>query len=332
MVRRAFGRYWNAAAFLLRYAGSSPADAGSLSDNVLDRWIRSELNGAVREVTAALERIDAAAAGRRITVFTTDLSRWYLRRSRHRFLAGADRAAALATLSACLGVLTRLMAPFAPFLTDYVWHLIRPAGSVESVHLAPWPDVRPALIDRDLGEQMALARRACGLGRAARASAGIGLRQPLSRALVWSGERDLDPALLALIADELNVVIADQIARQPRDVPGGWVVAARSGIAVAIDQRVTADLAIAGLAHQLARRVQDARKKYGLVPGAPVELWWRAADPGVAAALDSQRTVIMSATGASRAGSLPHDAAAPARELADVLPGITIWLRPEPVS
>ncbi len=81
------------------------------------------------DVTAALEAFDSAAAGRRLAGFIDDMSNWYVRRSRRRFWEGpatSDGAAAFATLSHALDTLTRLMAPITPFITDFVWDVIRP--------------------------------------------------------------------------------------------------------------------------------------------------------------------------------------------------------------
>ena len=89
----------------------------------------------VREVDTALEGFDTAPPGRRLAEFIDDLSNWYVRRSRRRFWEGRPRAA-FATLYECLETLTRLMAPIAPFLTDYVWDVLRPPDGPDSVHLA----------------------------------------------------------------------------------------------------------------------------------------------------------------------------------------------------
>ena len=142
----------------------------------------SELHAVVRDVTAALEGFDTARAGRRLAAFIDDLSNWYVRRSRRRFWNGpsaVDGAAAFATLYECVTTLTLLMAPITPFVTDYVWGVLRGAGAAESVHLASWPSSDPALIDPGLSEQMALARRLVELGRSARSGASVRTRQPL---------------------------------------------------------------------------------------------------------------------------------------------------------
>src|SRR5581483_5557540 len=106
----------------------------------------------------------------------------YVRRSRRRFWEA--QPAAFATLYECLETLTRLMAPIVPFLTDYVWDVLRTGDAPESVHLASWPQISEELIDETLTERMALVRRLVELGRAARASSAVRTRQPLGRALV----------------------------------------------------------------------------------------------------------------------------------------------------
>jgi isoleucyl-tRNA synthetase len=226
IVRKVLLTYWNTASFLVLY--SSTADGGAADAAVgpapavgpavapvpsarpaLDRWLLSELNLVVREVTAALEAFDSAAAGRRLAGFIDDMSNWYVRRSRRRFWEGpatADGAAAFATLSQALDTLTRLMAPITPFITDFVWDVLRPDGALESVHLASWPVADESLIDTALGAQVALARRLVELGRSARASAVVKVRQPLARALVAArGFAELPAELRAQVAEELNV-------------------------------------------------------------------------------------------------------------------------------
>jgi isoleucyl-tRNA synthetase len=108
-----------------------------------------------------------------------------VRRSRPRFWAGDHDA--LATLYECLNILTRLLAPFVPFITEEVWqHVIRPGApsAPESVHLASWPQPDTRLIDPALSAEVALARALTEAGRAARKARNIRLRQPLARALV----------------------------------------------------------------------------------------------------------------------------------------------------
>ncbi|MEU6035000.1 isoleucine--tRNA ligase [Actinomadura sp. NPDC047616] len=229
IVRKVLLTYWNTASFLVLYAGAAASQGGrpwtpermdeapAPADRpLLDRWALAELHRTVGEVDAALERFDSAAAGRRLAEFVDDLSNWYVRRSRRRFWEGPDTpagAAAFATLYECLETLTRLMAPMVPFVTDYVWDVIRPADGPESVHLADWPTVREDLLDPGLTARMGLVRRLVELGRSARAASGVRTRQPLGRALVGApGWPDLPEELRAQIAEELNVAALQDLS------------------------------------------------------------------------------------------------------------------------
>jgi isoleucyl-tRNA synthetase len=178
---------------------------------VLDRWALSEAHRLVQSVTEALDRFDTQRAGSLLAAYVDDLSNWYVRRSRRRFWQGD--AAALATLHECLYVVTLLMAPITPFITERVWQDMFRATSTElpeSVHLARWPRVDGSLVDDDLRDQMALARRLVELGRAARAEAKVRTRQPLRRALVGSrAHARLSVELRHEIAEELNVATVE---------------------------------------------------------------------------------------------------------------------------
>ncbi|MFL6129795.1 MAG: isoleucine--tRNA ligase [Mycobacteriales bacterium] len=222
IVRKVLLTYWNTASFLTLYAGAAgwtPGDpAPAVPDRpLLDRWALSELHRTVLEVDAAMEAFDTARAGRRLTAFIDDLSNWYVRRSRRRFWDGDP--AALATLYECLEVLTRLLAPFVPFVTEAVHEAL--VSSVwpdlpDSVHLRDWPRVGGAdktggargsgLVDEELAGQVALVRRLVELGRSARTASKVRTRQPLSRALVGAaGWAALSEQLREQLADELNV-------------------------------------------------------------------------------------------------------------------------------
>ena len=148
-----------------------------------------------------------------IEAFLDDITNWYVRRSRRRFWkseADEDKAAAYRTLYHVLVTLCKLLAPIIPFVTEAMYqNLVRSvdAEAPESVHHCYWPEVDEAALDEALVAEMARAKQAASLGRAARASAGIKLRQPLARAtvLVPAGERPGLERLADLVADELNV-------------------------------------------------------------------------------------------------------------------------------
>ncbi|MCA1712670.1 MAG: isoleucine--tRNA ligase [Actinobacteria bacterium] len=227
-VRKVLLTYWNTAAFLTLYAdanGWTPGDAAPepAERPALDRWALSQVHAAALEVTAALEDFDSLRAGRRLAQVVDDLSNWYVRTSRRRFWDGDP--AALATLHECLYVLTLLMAPFTPFVTEEVWDALfgpssRPDAELpDSVHLASWPVVVGSLVDEPLTAQMALVRRLVDLGRAARAESKTKTRQPLARALVSaSGWEDVPAGLRELVATELNVGTLERLSGDLVDV------------------------------------------------------------------------------------------------------------------
>ena len=213
VVRKTLLTYWNTVSFQSLYARTSgwePSQgAPVVADRpVLDRWVISEANRLARDVDEALESFDTQRAGRAIAAFVDDLSNWYVRRSRRRFWDGDP--AALATLHEALRIVTLVMAPFTPFITEQVWQdLFVPTDPTEplSVHLGTWPEVTSTDIDDELADGVALTRRLVELGRAARASSGVRTRQPLPRALVAAAGWDaLDAKLREEITDELNVV------------------------------------------------------------------------------------------------------------------------------
>jgi isoleucyl-tRNA synthetase len=216
VVRKVLLTYWNTASFFTLYAESNGWDPAATPPPpraerpLLDRWALAELAAVVEGVTAALEEFDTQTAGRLIAGFVDDLSNWYVRRSRRRFWDGD--ASALGTLHEVLDGLTRLMAPFTPFVTEEVWGRavvpgLRGGNAPDSVHLAAWPAVDEDARDPALREHVALVRRLVELGRSARTSAKVRTRQPLARAVVAApGWATLPRDLVAEVADELNVL------------------------------------------------------------------------------------------------------------------------------
>ena len=219
VVRKFLLTLWNTAVFFSTYAAlddwtpaASAAPPVSERD-VMDRWILAELADTVDIVDATLERYDATTAGRRLTQFTDDLSNWYVRRNRRRFWApdaadAPDKDAAFSTLHECLVTLTAMLAPFTPFVADELYEqLVRSVDpeAPESVHLLRFPESNPDHRDEQLRSAMDGARQATTLGLSARNEAGIGVRQPLARALVTMPDRDGWQRVADVVADELNV-------------------------------------------------------------------------------------------------------------------------------
>ena len=182
--------------------------------SLLDRWLLSRLNQLIKTVRERLDDYDSATAARAMESFVDDLSNWYVRRGRRRYWKSEedeDKVAAYLTLYETLVTLSKLLAPFTPFLAEEIYRnlvcSIEPTAP-ESVHLCDMPTADEGLINEELTENMALVQKVASLGRSARSKAGIKIRQPLAKVTVKvssSQERSALESLSQLLLDELNV-------------------------------------------------------------------------------------------------------------------------------
>jgi isoleucyl-tRNA synthetase len=369
--------FWNTYAFFVMYARLDGFDRTAQvpypQRPEIDRWILSLLEQTVATATAALDDYDALRAGAAIESFVDQLSNWYVRRNRRRFwkaVSGSDKQAAYLTLYECLETVNRLLAPFVPFISEAVHqNLVRaiaPEAPV-SVHMAAWPEADARRLDRQLLDETEVVQRVVGLGRAARNSSKLKVRQPLKRLLI----RVPDPAAEAAvrrhedqILDELNVKRLELIARdatlvsyrikpnlpvigkrygklipaireylakadgaaiaaavaraapqtfvigdraltiEPADLlvesaaAEGFACAEENGYLVGLDTTLDDALRREGLARELIRAVQDARKQAGLEVADRIVLHVEG-DAAVTAALEAHREYLMSETLAS---------------------------------
>jgi isoleucyl-tRNA synthetase len=361
VVRKTLLTYWNTVAFQSLYAragdwDSSTASLENLTD--LDQWAVSQATRLARDVDQALEQFDTQRAGRFIAEYVDDLSNWYVRRSRRRFW-DADHAA-LSTLHHCLKVVTQVMAPFTPFITERVWQDLYTTTDTESVHLSTWPAWSDDQISDTLRDQVDLTRRLVELGRSARAASGVKTRQPLQRALVAApGWDSLPEGLQAQIRDEVNVLTLESLsgtdelvdvtlkanfktlgARYGKSTPDiaaaiaaadanslveslrsgsatvlvagveqeigpddvvvtevpreGWTVASDSGESLALDLALTPELIGQGIARDVTRLIQDARKSTGLDISDRIFVTWESSNETTVSALTSHADLIAS--------------------------------------
>ena len=220
-VRKFLNTLWNTYSFFVTYGnlsgewqvasgdGSLPYQGRAGEGSLLDRWVLSELNKLVRDVTAAYENYDVLGATRPVADFVDSVSNWYVRLSRRRFWEGD--AAALHTLHEVLVKVSQLIAPATPFIADEIYQnlavQVNPAGPA-SVHLSYWPKADAALIDEQLSTDMLLVQQVTSLGHAARQNANLKVRQPLAQVVVRTRtpeERASLERLSNLVLDELNV-------------------------------------------------------------------------------------------------------------------------------
>ncbi|MBI5404729.1 MAG: class I tRNA ligase family protein [Candidatus Kerfeldbacteria bacterium] len=256
VVKKTFIILWNVVSFWKLHA-NGPAAKRPASRDIMDRWILAKLDGLTRDVTRELEAYDVVNAARSLTGFVTELSTWYVRRSRER-AKGAGKSELAATLGYVLAELSKLMAPFTPFVADALW---RDIGGEGSVHLQSWPT--PAALDEQLLKDMDDVRQAVETGHALRAQAKLKVRQPLAQVVLTKEFRpDLDQILL----DELNVKEVQTAAVLPTGVD--WV----SLNGLALDITLTDELREEGYLREMIRAVNATRKELKLQPGERVDL------------------------------------------------------------
>jgi isoleucyl-tRNA synthetase len=200
-VRQFLLQLWNTYGFYVLYANANEISEPGAPETELDRWAISRLNATIAEVRERMEEYDATRAGNAIAAFVDELSNWYVRRSRRRFWDGDP--AAFGTLRTCLVGVTKLLAPFCPFIADAIFENLD--GSVDSVHLCDFPEAGER--DVALETAMAVARETVRLGLAARGHGKLKVRQPLRAAVVVAAgdERAAIERLSETVRDELNV-------------------------------------------------------------------------------------------------------------------------------
>ena len=267
---------WNVYSFFVMYANidNYKPDPEKTTKDVpeLDLWILSELNQLITDVDSSLENYNPTGAARKIEEFVDMLSNWYVRRSRRRFWkseSDTDKLSAYNTLYHCLVTVSKLMAPFTPFIAEEVYqNLVRSIDKTAplSVHLADFPVADQSKINRDLSADTQLAMRVCSLGRAARSQANVKVRQPLAQAIVKvNSARDRDGLirLTPQILEELNVktlAFADKV--EELNIPE-FCVGTEGEVSVAIPKEVTPELAEEGLSREIVHRLQTMRKTAG---------------------------------------------------------------------
>lgn len=246
---------WNVYNFFVTYANSDKfklsKKLGTLT-NVLDKWIISRLNNTIQNVTTSMEKYDAKAASLAIEEFVSDLSLWYVRRSRDRIGPSAenekDKKDCYSTMFYVLTTLTKLLAPFTPFIADEMYKNL--TGEV-SVHLETWPEINKKLINEKLEDEMFIARAVVEQGHSKRKEAGIKVRQPLDSVRLNLPSL-LSEKVASLVRDELNV--KNVLQEKGKDVE------------IKLDTKITDELKAEGDARDIVRMIQEERKRLGTLP------------------------------------------------------------------
>lgn len=220
-------------------------------ENVLDKWILARLAQTLHEEETAMNTYDIQVAARALQPFVTDLSTWYVRRSRDRVkTAGEDQKEALATLRYVLETFSKMLAPFMPFLAEILYQDLAGAWQARegrvSVHLEAWPEL-PAADEKvlaDMGEVRAIVSRALE----AREEAGVAIKQPLAKMVITLPGGELEAGLLAVILDEVNVKEAEAL---------------KGELMTTLDFVLTPALVREGMLRDVTRQVNQLRKEAG---------------------------------------------------------------------
>jgi isoleucyl-tRNA synthetase len=292
--RNVFRMLWNSYSFFVMYAeidgwrpGQETMDPRVKPEddnirNILDRWVLSELQLLIKEVNGYMESYDMMRATRAFAPFVDNLSNWFIRRSRKRFWKSeddGDKESAYQTLYTVLVTLSKLMAPFTPFIAEEIY---RNLTNEESVHLAEYPVADESLVDEKLIEEMMLVRDITTSGLSIRAQEKVNVRQPLMNAKIFSYKNTaLSVDSLDIIKDELN--IKNVIVYNDRDTfirstlrenaeGGQWKLLGKnqefieknnSESGISIDTAITPELKLEGQARELIRFIQETRKEAG---------------------------------------------------------------------
>ena len=276
VVRQFLLTLWNVYSFFVTYANIDkyvPGQAkGAVEPSELDRWLISELNQLVKDVNTEMENYNPTDAGRRIEEFVDNLSNWYVRRSRRRFWKSendTDKLSAYNTLYQSLVTVVKLLAPFMPFVAEDMYQNLVCSvnrNAPESIHLVDFPIADESKIDRDLSMDTRLAMRVSSLGRAARSQAGIKVRQPLAKVLVYvSSKRDCEglERLASQVLEELNVKAIEFVESADELGNQGCILCTEGGLSVGVSKDIPPELLAEGLAREIVHRLQTMRRSAG---------------------------------------------------------------------
>lgn len=249
LSRGMFRMLWNSYSFFILYAnidGWKPSE-NQQSDNLLDKWMISELNKLILDVNTEMENYDLTRATRLFVPFVDNLSNWYIRRSRKRFWKSendGDKNSAYQTLWYILVELSKLLAPFTPFIAEEIYKNLT---ANESVHLEKYPVGDESMINDEVNFEMERVRKIVELGLSSRAASKIKVRQPL-QTLTYHGDK-LVGEFEEIIADEVNI-------KEVKNSSG-------DANTIELTLEISKELRIEGYAREIVRNIQSLRKDSG---------------------------------------------------------------------
>ena len=251
-IQRKLGTLWNSYGFLVMYANVDKWIPENLNKNIqgvslLDKWIVSKLHKLIKVVDDNMRVYDLPNATKPIMDFIDDLSNWYIRRSRKRFWKSeddGDKKSAYQTLHYALVELSKVMAPFTPFIAEEIYKNLT---SGDSVHLVDFPTANKRLINDDLNEKISNTRKIITEALQLRAKNGIKVRQPLSELIITGYEMQND--FTEILKEEVNVKSV--------------VIKKGSERSIELNTEINEVLRLEGYARELIRIIQEMRKEAG---------------------------------------------------------------------
>ena len=275
IMNRVFRMLWNSYSFFVMYANIDKFKVINYklqATGLLDKWVLSELNILIKKVDVGLKNYDVYGSAKEIEKFIDNLSNWYIRRSRKRFWKSeddADKKEAYQTLHYVLVTLSKLMAPFTPFIAEEIYrNLMNPhpsplpegEGDLVSVHLEDYPEADEKLIDEILNQEMQEVRAIITEALQLRAKAGIKVRQPIASLKIKRQKAKVKKELIEIIKDEVNVkeVIFDDLLIED----------------IAIDTNISEELKLEGQAREIIRFIQEMRKEAGYEVDNRIKVWY----------------------------------------------------------
>jgi isoleucyl-tRNA synthetase len=269
---------WNSYSFFVLYAEIDKFEADknfnpkNLS-GLLDKWIISELQMLIRDFNSHMENYELHKASRLLPKFVDNLSNWYIRRSRKRFWKSendGDKNEAYQTLYYVLTELSKVMAPFTPFIAEEIYKNLT---EEESVHLADFPIAKKELIDEKINSDMLRVREIVNIGLQLRAKSGVKVRQPLSELRIKN--YDLKEELLEIIKEEVNVKsVKIEETFEADDVKADSFLEN-----ICLDLEITPELKLEGQARELIRHIQEMRKEAGYEVDNRIKIWYAEKNP-----------------------------------------------------
>lgn len=254
-ARKTIYPLWNSLVFYTKFLKESGGEA-SEEGEALDRWMKERIKETAIAITKYMDDYDLTRASRAVRDLVSDLTLWYLRLSRKRTDVKFKE-----TLQEVLKQISIICAPFMPFISEMIYQNVRGDSDAESVHLEKWRQFDK--IDTKLISDVADVRSLVELAYAARAQAGIKVRQPLF-ALSYriNSNKKLPPALEQILENEINITsIVDDISATHTKIKQE-----NSNYSISIDTTITEELKAQGDAREITRTIQSLRKQVGLMP------------------------------------------------------------------